>query len=372
MAQKKLHLESLRGVAALSVAVYHLKTGSFLENGFTDNAYLCVDFFFVLSGYVIALNYVPRLHRVQDALTFQKRRFWRLYPLHLATLIAFLGIEIAKFAFESVTQISARNPAFTTNDGWSFLQNLLLLQSVFAKTLTWNFPSWSISAEFLTYALFALLILVAGILRVNRQLIYTLPVVLGGIVVAREGLGSPEIGLFRCFLSFFIGCWAFEVEQRAKLSEGAVPGAVALAAIGVAVLVVVWSDALLRLATLAIPPLFAAVILVTNAADPQSYVMRALAHPWLVYLGTISYSIYMIHAALWWVLKTGLRFGAGVPVITDDEGKTIVAFTDPWIATGVSVMALVLLVGFAHVTYRLIERTFLSGPSGVALRREPK
>ncbi len=52
-----LPLESLRGFAAISVALFHLSTNSHLELNFVKNAWLMVDFFFVLSGFVISLNY---------------------------------------------------------------------------------------------------------------------------------------------------------------------------------------------------------------------------------------------------------------------------------------------------------------------------
>ena len=44
--EKLVVLESLRGVAAISVAFFHFNTGSIFNNGFTNNAWLMVDFFF--------------------------------------------------------------------------------------------------------------------------------------------------------------------------------------------------------------------------------------------------------------------------------------------------------------------------------------
>ena len=55
-------LESLRGIAAISVALFHFQTESFLTNNiFIRNSWLMVDFFFVLSGFVIAYNYQSKI-----------------------------------------------------------------------------------------------------------------------------------------------------------------------------------------------------------------------------------------------------------------------------------------------------------------------
>ena len=87
--EKLLSLEGLRGIAAISVAFFHFNNGSHFNNIFVSNAWLMVDFFFVLSGFVIALNYQNKLKNIHDLLVFQKKRFFRLYPLHFIMLMVF-------------------------------------------------------------------------------------------------------------------------------------------------------------------------------------------------------------------------------------------------------------------------------------------
>ena len=118
-----------------------------------------VDFFFALSGFVIALNYQERLSSFDDVVTFQRRRFFRLYPLHVLMLALFIGIEIAKYAAENIAGLAANNPAFSTNDANAFFSHLFLMQGLFGDGLTWNHPSWSVSTEFFTYIIFAVLTL---------------------------------------------------------------------------------------------------------------------------------------------------------------------------------------------------------------------
>ena len=120
-----------------------------------------VDFFFVLSGFVIAFNYIDRIYSLPELLTFQKKRFWRLYPLHLITLFLFVGIEIAKYIVEIQYGLVANNQAFSQNNFTSFLANIFLVQNLLITDPTFNTVSWSISSEFYTYTLFALLLGIA-------------------------------------------------------------------------------------------------------------------------------------------------------------------------------------------------------------------
>ena len=67
--KKIFYLESLRGLAALSVAFYHFDIGSLLtNNAFVKNSWLMVDFFFVLSGFVIALNFQSKIYNFTDVI----------------------------------------------------------------------------------------------------------------------------------------------------------------------------------------------------------------------------------------------------------------------------------------------------------------
>ena len=99
---KFLFLESLRGIGAIFVSLYHLKlygySGPLTQNPLTQSAWFFVDFFFVLSGFVIAYSYLGKLNTFSDIIFFQKKRFFRLYPLHFIMLILFLILECFKFA----------------------------------------------------------------------------------------------------------------------------------------------------------------------------------------------------------------------------------------------------------------------------------
>src|ERR1700737_2363832 len=86
-------LDSLRGLSALMVVLYHANFSSFLYNlPIIRHSYLFVDFFFVLSGFIMYYNYGS----LTDTASFRQfigMRFFRLYPLHFTLLMVFVGSE---------------------------------------------------------------------------------------------------------------------------------------------------------------------------------------------------------------------------------------------------------------------------------------
>ena len=99
---------------------------------------------------------------------FLKKRFFRLYPLHLLFLIIFLIIEVSKYFAQIKYGLVANNEAFSINNLKTFLGNIFLIQTFFDYN-TFNTPSWSISAEYYTYMIFAL---VFFFMKKNNLLIF--------------------------------------------------------------------------------------------------------------------------------------------------------------------------------------------------------
>lgn len=135
-------LTSLRFFAIMTVAVQHLREliGWTPKSGW---ATLGVTLFFVLSGFLLTINYKKILTR-QDAVKFLWRRFARLYPLYLATF--FLSFAVIYF----------RN--LWSGTGYvSTMANLLLLQSWFSSInihFAYNAAGWAISTLFFFYIAF--------------------------------------------------------------------------------------------------------------------------------------------------------------------------------------------------------------------------
>src|SRR6185312_14754220 len=85
-------LDGWRGVCALLVALHHFPAHGFVYAlPLVRNAWLLVDFFFVLSGFVIAYAYGARLSNGAQIKSFTLRRFLRLWPLHVLSSAASSG-----------------------------------------------------------------------------------------------------------------------------------------------------------------------------------------------------------------------------------------------------------------------------------------
>ena len=141
-------LDTLRTIAALLVVLVHICVpNSVTQIGFFQHTALAVDFFFVLSGFVIALNY-SEISGFQSVWLYGQSRFARIYPLHFLTLLLFLGIEVLKYFGESKWSLAPTSPAFSQNDLRAFVIHLLLLSAHgFTDCLTLNGSAWSIGAE---------------------------------------------------------------------------------------------------------------------------------------------------------------------------------------------------------------------------------
>jgi len=96
-------LDALRGVCAVCVALLHyviLLPNHFVGIHFFTHTWLFVDFFFVLSGFVISHAYFQRLDNTNELASFLIKRIGRLWPLHKAILGYFFFINGMKYAWE--------------------------------------------------------------------------------------------------------------------------------------------------------------------------------------------------------------------------------------------------------------------------------
>lgn len=361
---KILQLESLRGVAALAVAFYHFPSDFILTNNlFVRNGALMVDFFFVLSGFVIALSYLDRITNTASLISFQVRRFWRLYPLHLLTLLFFFAMEAIKPIVTAKLGISFGTAAFAISTIPDFFWNLTLTHSIFSQNLGYNYPSWSISTEFITYFIFGLLLLAPKITRIP---LFLAMVVIGFAVTLAFSDKPLEdtvgLGIWRCFYSFFLGVLSFILMSKISLPRfGDIAGALSLL---IAVLAVIYlAHTSLHIT---IPLLFCGLVIVMANLREGGIVWRGLNWRPMVWLGTVSYSVYMLHPVIWFVLGRGGRILFDFPVTDGPGGTPALAITGTTAAVTTLIGLAILLVA-AQLSYVLIENRFRYG-----LRRSTK
>ncbi len=345
--RRYLALDGLRGCAALAVVFYHTPWPTHFSGlGFVRNSYLAVDLFFILSGFVIAANYGSRLHDAGAVRAFLTRRFFRLYPLHLAVLCALVCLETIKWATQGATSSSV--PAFTGPNAPALLvENLFMLQGLgMGSRLGWNPPAWSIGAECVAYLLFGWAAFAGEIRRGPKLLCVAAAALLAyaGMAFTMNTLDLTfGFGLLRCLAGFSLGVAIF---AYARESEGvaalfapiAAPLAVAILALGHGASVVT------------IVPVF--VLLVAALRSDRGAVARALSSRPAQFLGRISYSIYLTHMPMLLLATIALKRVARVSVETP-AGQSFAL--SPWTGDLLFAVVLGLVVVLSRATFRLVE-----------------
>lgn len=323
-------LDALRGSAAIAVVFFHF---------FIDWAgYLAVDFFFVLSGFILSHGYLYGERRVGWR-SFLVHRFARLYPLHVYALLVYVAL---------VYVIERHWPVYPDGTAFTFVQHLLLLNNVGLNPhgLTFNEPSWSISTEMVVNLLFFALV-TTGTASWAMAL-----VALAGLSLIGVETGHLDVhyqnyfswlnaGLVRCASSFLLGVLTYRLylSMRARTpGSGVTWSLMEWGSLAVVVAFVVCRAAKNSPLDLAMPFVFVAVVLVF--ALERGWVSSQLGR--LAYFGKISYSLYLNQFAILYLVRHVLH-DRGVPL-------TLTVY-------------LALVWAYSHFTFKWVEQ-----PARFALR----
>ena len=161
-------LDGLRGVAALMVVVFHLSEAFSYDPVYKhlNHGYLCVDFFYVLSGFVIGYAYESRMKSGQmSRWQFLKARFIRLQPMVLFGIL----LGAALFFFQECNYYAGIGDASI----WYVIQNMVMSFFMIPVTpefniraneelFVLNIPQWSMIFEYLANFLFCLFVFKLG------------------------------------------------------------------------------------------------------------------------------------------------------------------------------------------------------------------
>lgn len=304
-----LTLDAMRGIAAILVMLYHLNAAG--AHVFASG-YLAVDFFFVLSGFVLARTYDARLAGGMPFLEYAALRLIRLYPL------IFLGLLIG--IVRAAGQIFIHHPDRMTGAelAVNIVFELLLLPSpVDSFIAPLNTPSWSLSFEVAASLVYAALLVKAS----RKGLVAVCAFCGAGVLwaaVAHGGTGfgfkwqELHWGVARVGFSFALGMLISRSHRRPAVHSA-------------------WAFA---------PMLVLAALLAVDVKGEARLVfdlgMVMLASPLLVWwgaglnppraasglagwLGDVSYPLYAVHYPLMFMAgfaakKVGLPPGAWMPV----------------------------------------------------------
>lgn len=347
--EKISYLESLRGIAALMVAISHFRIDSFIyQNQFVGNSYLWVDFFFVLSGFVIALNYQFNIKNLRDLYVFQAKRFLRLYPLHFITLLIFLGLECAEYFKELILDDTGIASAFSRNSFEAFAHNFFLTHNIFLRDVSWNYPSWSISAEFYTYFLFGLIILFSRGSIFFLILISIFLVSISFIILLNTSMDT-SMGVVRCLLSFFLGVIIFNIN---KLSSFKIPAFFSYVIFIFTLFGIYFSGPSETISfNILMPIIFSALIFSLLRSEANNGLIKILNINSLIFLGAISYSIYMIHALLWRLISIFVRY---VGKIEGSEELAMIS-NNEFLSGIILISSVVILILASTFSFKFIE-----------------
>lgn len=305
---------SLRGIAALCVVFYHaslpLEGRTYaLQLGFFKHSYLFVDLFFILSGFIITEKYAEwfAAPRATDVRAFLQNRFARIYPNYLFWFLVALALSMA-LEVNFTGGIS-----FGRAEIVSFAMHLLMLQSILLAPEIWNVPLWSITVEFVAYALFP--VLAFGLMRHGRRFLAAGAALGAFVLAAMAAAGTIDVtdgalSIARGFAGFVIGAFIATV-SRDNTVPLPTPVLSLLQAGTCAAIVAVVS---LRLEIAAVG-CFALLVYLTIENRGACF---AVCRRWPLHaLGLLSYSIYLAHTlvqrvlgVIWHKLRGDLPFDA--------------------------------------------------------------
>ena len=354
-------LDSWRGIAALFVALYHFDVFShFRFFPLTVKGDMFVDFFFVLSGFIISAVYGKAIVEGFGLRRFVLLRFGRLYPLHLLMLAAFVGVTLLGMALYPAATGLTTYPPFANDQGWNLrtiVNHLFLIQAMwFQPFADWNAPSWSISAEFWAYILFFFLYRACFRNRLALAGICLALVIVCGIAMVEgwASIRSTANGAYvRCLYGFAAGVLMFLLFE--KIAETGRRNQRIVEALQIASILALYlffsGDA---------HPLFASAVympIVLLFAFNDTRVAKLLGNRFFVWLGAVSYTIYMVHFIFSLNLYRALRYLISIrPEIPHTlDGDKVLLFDNPFHGDMAALIYLSVILAVSHLIYEYYE-----------------
>jgi peptidoglycan/LPS O-acetylase OafA/YrhL len=299
-------LTGLRGVAALWVAAYHaggvLLTEVHLPAialNLLQSGWLAVDLFFVLSGFIMCHVHLQDLTSASwpETTRFLKLRLARIYPGHAVAALCWLP---ALWATRHILDIADSGGLLSNFNGRTLLYSLTLTNGWgFPRSQGWNLPSWSVGSEWFAYLCFPLLAIFIARVKSTRDYLLTIGgVLLICVLLAFLINGGGQYMLpeswttLRVVSEFVVGCCAYGIFlsiRRRPISR-----------------LLPWGGAIICLALAATPHphifdgvfILSFAALICGLASSPTALSEMLGTRLSIYLGKISYSVYLIHALI--------------------------------------------------------------------------
>jgi peptidoglycan/LPS O-acetylase OafA/YrhL len=293
-------LTSLRFVAAFCIVIRHTRDLFPSQHSTFECLELGVDCFFILSGFILCHAHGSMGLGKDARYNFYVKRLARIYPVHVFTLFIGLGIYCLYVALGFRHKFALLQILYTV------VMYLCLVQAVslYPDPARLNSPSWSISAEWFAYLLFPFFAHLMARCRMAPGVVLGMVICIFAMFwIACQLLAGRELtslgydfGVFRIMPEFVLGIALYHVGRHWRMPIDARAG--------------FWVNAsFIILALIASFPKYVTVMalgsLILMAAEMAKQERNnILSGPVAVYLGEISYSMYMIHAVLITLLFT--------------------------------------------------------------------
>lgn len=345
-------LTPLRGLAAVWVVIYHYDIWApsahlSAYSPIIDKGYLAVDLFFMISGFVMTHVYHHAFVRDfrGDYLRFIGARIARLYPLHILILLLFLATALSSRTADYIaTGDFSPIPLTGARSISAFFANLLMLQGIKASELSWNYPAWSISIEFMAYLLFPLLLPI--IWEASPKLKAALAAVLLGLLSYLMLLTNDYFNqwdgpttLLRCMPEFILGMLMYSLYRSGRLHHCMTTDAAAFGLL--AALLVLLQIGMSDFLTVVVFALF-----ILAAVGNEGRATRLLNAGPLLWLGAVSYSLYLAHGLV--------QFGATRLLSAEGiDNRDALSHLSSLLLVGAMVL---IAFGIGALTYATVER----------------
>lgn len=278
-------LTAIRGLFAIYVAIYHIFPRS---NSFIANGYLSVDLFFILSGFIMSYVYNKKFSinvRLNDYVNFLKGRFARIYPLYFFMIISISSLYfINGIALPSFREYSSL---------FLFFQSFYVVQNNLIP------HAWSIAVEILAYLAFPFATNKLTGQKNNAAIIPAIYLSFAGLsLVSMHGYWGPmDVGtgvfaIIRCLCEYILGMTGYTllIKYQHKLTPVRIETMLVIACI-----VAIASLSVRNFDLIAVS---AFTFIIPLLSQSNGVISSVLSSKPMVYLGNISFSIYLIHYPL--------------------------------------------------------------------------
>lgn len=305
-------IDVLRFAASLFILIFHAAPRAPVDGSkalpILSQGWIATDFFILLSGFIMSRAYSSLLASGRLGFAaFMAKRFKRIYPSHLVALALFAVAVLAALG------LGVGSPDEDTFSVPSFVAQVLLLHAVVYADLSWNVPTWTLSALFICYALLAVYARWLVPLRSTQLVVLSVLVLGAGFLIAYAVTSDSLVDqhhafrLLRAIPLFIIGSLLDRISAPLEIGARAYSGC--LGAALAAVVLLNWDERSLATDALSIVALSAALVLSGSVRLPESVVTKRM--------GGMSYSLFLTHTITLtvWAPLSGL-----VPLDGDGAG----------------------------------------------------